>query len=492
MTRPNDPTAPLRDALSVSPDNLPLRRHLADTLAALQRHEEAEVEYRKVLAQTPDDDGVRMALGSCYLAQGKTSHADILVELVTGRSEAPAEAFVLQARVRLAERDFKGARRAFHEACQRDPSLATSDVADELGLRPSNPFETDEGGPELSGDPSFDPPAEWMPDSIGADGPDGPGAGSPERMRAGGPDPDDNEGVLGDTDFERPTISFEDVGGMDEVKEEISMKVIKPLAHPELFAAYGKKVGGGVLMYGPPGCGKTHLARATAGEAKASFMSVGIHEVLDLWIGSSERNLHRIFEEARRRAPCVLFFDEVDALGAKRSDAASNSGRQIINQFLSELDGVKDSNDGLLVLAATNAPWHLDSAFRRPGRFDRLVFVPPPDEGARSAILEVLLRDKPTESMDLGKVAKKTKEFSGADLKGLVDVAVEEKLRQAMKTGAPTPLTDKDLIKAAKRVTATTAEWFGTAKNHVMFANDSGHYDDVAKYLGMRGSRRGE
>ena len=486
MTRPDDPTAPLRDALSVSPDNLPLRRHLADTLASLDRHEEAEVEYRKVLAKTPDDDGVRMALGSCYLAQGKTSHADILVELVTGRPAAPAEAFVLQARVRLAERDFKGARRAFREACDRDPSLATSDVADELGLRPSNPFETDDDGPDLSAGPGPGPA-----EDFGA----GPGEfeiDQPERLRVGGPDSEDDEGVIGDADFERPKISFRDVGGMEEVKDEISMKVIQPLAHPELFAAYGKAVGGGVLMYGPPGCGKTHLARATAGEAKASFMSVGIHDVLELWIGSSERNLHRIFEEARRRAPCVLFFDEVDALGAKRSDAASTAGRQIINQFLSELDGVEHSNEGLLVLAATNAPWHLDSAFRRPGRFDRLLFVPPPDEAARAAILEVLLRDKPTESLDPSKVAKKTKEFSGADLKGLVDVAVEEKLRMAMKTGAPTPLTDKDLIKAAKRVSASTAEWFGTAKNHVMFANDSGHYDDVAKYLGMRGGRRGE
>src|SRR5690606_2704948 len=147
-----------------------------------------------------------------------------------------------------------------------------------------------------------------------------------------------------------------------------------------------KAIGGGILMYGPPGCGKTHLARATAGQVKASFISVGIHDVLEMWIGSSEQRLHTMFEQARRQTPCVRFFDEVDALGASRSDMRQSAGRQLINQFLSELDGVKASNEGVLILAATNAPWHLDPAFRRPGRFDRIIFAPPPDAIARSSI----------------------------------------------------------------------------------------------------------
>jgi len=136
-------------------------------------------------------------------------------------------------------------------------------------------------------------------------------------------------------------------------------------------------------MYGPPGCGKTYVARATAGEIKAGFLSVGINDVLDMWIGNSERNLHELFESARTHKPCVLFFDEVDALGAARSDMRHHAGRQLINQFLAEMDGVKTSNEGVLILAATNAPWHLDPAFRRPGRFDRILFVPPPDAAAR-------------------------------------------------------------------------------------------------------------
>ena len=158
---------------------------------------------------------------------------------------------------------------------------------------------------------------------------------------------------------------------METVKEEVRMKIIHPLAHPDLYKAYGKTAGGGILLYGPPGCGKTHLARATAGEIKAAFLAVGINDILDMWIGQSERNMHEIFEQARRSRPCVLFFDEVDALGANRSDMRHIGRQMLINQFLSEMDGIQSNNEGVLVLAATNMPWQVDPAFRRPGRFDR-------------------------------------------------------------------------------------------------------------------------
>src|SRR5437868_9081855 len=213
------------------------------------------------------------------------------------------------------------------------------------------------------------------------------------------------------------------------------MKIIHPLTHPELYKAYGKTIGGGILMYGPPGCGKTHLARATAGEIKAGFLSVGINDVLEMWIGRSERNLHELFEQARRNRPCVLFFDEVDALAASRSDMRQSAGRHLINQFLAEMDGLDANNEGVLILAATNAPWHVDPAFRRPGRFDRILFVPPPDGSARAGILRILLAGKPVQELDYDSLAKKAEGFSGADLKAVVDLAVENKLREAMREG---------------------------------------------------------
>jgi len=457
-SQPNDPAIDaLQEALRHSPDNVPLRVHLADTLHRARRSAEAEAMYREALNLAPGDDRVRLALARCYLDQGRTSHAAVLVELVVQRPSASAEAYVLLARVRLRERELAGARAAFRAAVERDPSLAAGSLARELGLGGAEP-ELDAKAPE----PARVPVARDGKDPV-----------------------DDGEGLVSGVDFERPKLSFADVGGMDDVKDEIAMKVIQPLAHPELFAAYGKKVGGGVLLYGPPGCGKTHLARATAGEARASFQAVGIHDVLQMWIGQSERNLHAIFEGARRRRPCVLFFDEVDALGAKRSDMANAAGRQSINQFLSELDGASGDNEGLLVLAATNAPWHVDPAFRRPGRFDRLIFVPPPDMQARASILGVLLRGKPCAAIDLAALAKKTERFSGADLKAVVDLAIEDKLREALKRGGPQPITEKDLLAAAKRVKPSTAEWFATAKNHVLFANEGGAYDDVARYMGL-------
>src|SRR5437588_864282 len=121
-------------------------------------------------------------------------------------------------------------------------------------------------------------------------------------------------------EVERPGMGFADVGGMEPLKEEIRLKIIHPMNHPELYKAYGKPIGGGILLFGPPGCGKTHLARATAGEIRAGFLAIGINDVLDMWIGNSEKNLHALFEQARANIPCVLFFDEVDALGASRSD----------------------------------------------------------------------------------------------------------------------------------------------------------------------------
>lgn len=286
--------------------------------------------------------------------------------------------------------------------------------------------------------------------------------------------------------LKKPTLKFKDIGGMEKVKEEIALKIIKPLQHPELYKAYGKKIGGGILLYGPPGCGKTHIAKATAGEINANFINVSINDILDMWIGNSEKNLHEIFEIARRNTPCVIFFDEIDALGANRSDVNKSSGRTVINQFLNELDGLSNDNDGVLILGATNTPWHLDPAFRRPGRFDRIIFVSPPDVAARKAIFSIKLNGKPTDIVDTSDIAKKSEQFSGADINAVIDVAIEEKLTESFKDGIPKPLKSKDILKAIKKVKPSTKEWFSSAKNYALYANDSGLYDEVLTYLKIK------
>jgi SpoVK/Ycf46/Vps4 family AAA+-type ATPase len=276
------------------------------------------------------------------------------------------------------------------------------------------------------------------------------------------------------------------VGGMETVKKEIELKIIKPLLHPELYKAYGKKVGGGILLYGPPGCGKTFLAKATAGQVNARFISVGLNDILDMWIGNSDKNLHEIFELGRHNTPCILFIDEIDALGASRSDMKQSAGRHLINQFLQELDGIDKSNEGVLIIGATNTPWNLDPAFRRPGRFDRIIFVPPPDETTRESILKLKLKNKPIEAIDYSQLAKKTENYSGADIDAIIDIAIELKLESSFTDGIPKPIETKDLLSAIKKHKASTQEWFMTAKNFAMFANDAGLYDDILSYLKIK------
>jgi SpoVK/Ycf46/Vps4 family AAA+-type ATPase len=284
-------------------------------------------------------------------------------------------------------------------------------------------------------------------------------------------------------EVEKPDITFADVGGLDDLKEKIRLRILYPLKKPELYQAFGKKVGGGLLFYGPPGVGKTYLARATAGEAGLHFVAVGIEEVLDMWLGQSEKKLHELFAAARRQAPAVLFFDEVDALGGRRSGLRHESYRTLVTQFLSELDGAKGASEGVLVMGATNAPWDVDPAFRRPGRFGEVLFVPPPDLRARVEILKLKMKGKPAGVIDVAEVARVTELYSGADLDHLVDRAVETALAESLRSGQVRPLQTADLLDAAKKVKPTTREWFSSAKNFAQYANESGQYDEVLEYL---------
>ena len=280
-------------------------------------------------------------------------------------------------------------------------------------------------------------------------------------------------------------VSLADVGGMESVKKRLEASFLAPMRNPELRATFGKALRGGLLLWGPPGCGKTYLARALAGELGASFYTVGLADVLDMWIGSSERNLRSIFDVARRNSPCLLFLDEVDALGQKRTQlrGGGSAMRGVVNQLLAELDGVVDNNDGLFVLAATNHPWDVDPALLRPGRFDRKILVLPPDLDAREAIVKIHLRGRPGADLNPRKIARMTRGYSGADLALICEEATEAALGDSIETGAIRPIQQEDLERAAKSVQPSIGSWMETARNFALFSNDGGAYDELLAYL---------
>jgi AAA+ superfamily predicted ATPase len=444
----------LRAALAASPDNAPLRLLLAETLFAHGHYGLAETEAKGLLKLVGRDEAASLLLARAYRAQQKASAAQVVLEDLIARGSHRAR--IERARLLLGAGDAAGAGADYRAAVDGAPELADAELAAQLGV------------PEDGGDADADDDGRDADEVVGGRVREREVPAAPDRLQP-----------------VRSDVKFAHVGGLARLKDEIRKKIVLPLQRPDLYRAYGKKTGGGILMYGPPGCGKTFLARATAGEIDSRFLAVGIHDVLEMWLGQSERNLHEVFATARKHRPCVLFFDEVDALGSSRTDVKAQAGRNTVNQFLAELDGLGADNDGLLVLAATNAPWHLDGAFRRPGRFDRVIFVPPPDEEARTEILRLLLAGKPARDVDLAAIAQKTDRCSGADLKAVVDRAIESKLDAALASGVPEPLTTRDLLAACKAQKPTTVEWFATARNYVLYANEGGLYDDLKQHLGL-------
>ncbi|MFI7605562.1 ATP-binding protein [Micromonospora sp. NPDC049366] len=417
----------LSSAVDARPDDLPLRLHLAALLLDAGRGGEAIAQIGQALARDPGSDA-----------------AQALMQRALGAAVPPPA-----------------------------PAPPAVPAAGPAAAAPQPPAQR----PAPAG-PTDDPLAAYeqeLADVV-----------PPRFARAG----DEPEPVTGDGDrvydVETSSIRLADVGGMSAVKERLELAFLGPLRNPELRRMYGKSLRGGLMLYGPPGCGKTFLARAVAGEMGAKFVSLSIVDVLDMWMGNSERNLHELFEAARRNAPCVLFLDEVDALGHKRSQVSSSSMRTLGNQLLAELDGMEGSNEGVFVLAATNTPWDVDPALRRPGRLDRVVLVLPPDAEARAAILEYHLRERPIAGIDLRKVVAATEDFSGADLAHLCETAAEYAMADSVRTGEVRMIEQRDVERALKEVRPSTRPWMATARNVAMFANEGGVYDDLVAYLKKR------
>merc|ERR1711871_1365864 len=242
-----------------------------------------------------------------------------------------------------------------------------------------------------------------------------------------------NPSALREMTVEVPNVSWADIGGLEKVKAELRETIQYPLEYPEQFEKFGMTPSKGILFYGPPGCGKTLLAKAVANECQANFISIKGPELLTMWFGESEANVREVFEKARQAAPCVLFFDELDSIAQQRGNSSGDgggAGDRVMNQLLTEMDGMGGKKN-VFIIGATNRPDIIDTALMRPGRLDQLMFVPMPDYDSRLSILRAVLRKSPvSKEVDLEYLAAETDKFSGADLTEICQRAAKAAIRE--------------------------------------------------------------
>jgi SpoVK/Ycf46/Vps4 family AAA+-type ATPase len=443
----------LRKAVDAMPDDVPLRLHLATMLLRGGQHDEAIRHLGAVLQRDPGNAAALGLLRDPLLGSGGFQG---------GQGPGPAP---------------ESAQAAGQPP--RDPA-GPGDISAERSMVPPPP-----PGPPHPGqahEPGRAAPYDWsqaedeLRDVLPA-------------MFIGEGDADSASAGIDEADAydaEHAGLTLADVAGMTEVKQRLEAAFLAPMRNPDLRRLYGKSLRGGLLLYGPPGCGKTFIARAVAGEFGAKFIAVSFADIIDMFVGQSERNIHELFEIARRNAPCVLFLDEVDAIGQKRSQLRHTPMRSAVNQLLLELDDVSGDNEGVFLLAATNHPWDVDSALRRPGRFDRTLLVLPPDAAARQGVFRYHLKDRPVAGIDLAKLAKQTDGYSGADIAHICETAAERALMDSVRLGEPRMIGTPDLEAAIAEVKPSLASWFDVARNVVLFANEGGSYDDLATYLRKR------
>ncbi|HIH19417.1 TPA: tetratricopeptide repeat protein [Candidatus Micrarchaeota archaeon] len=279
-----------------------------------------------------------------------------------------------------------------------------------------------------------------------------------------------NQGINAAKLLTKPAMKFTEVAGMKKMKEEINESIVYPLIKPDLARTYGKLAGGGIMLYGPPGCGKTFIMKAAAGECNSAFINAKISDILDMYVGNTEKNLHNIFETARKNPPCIVFFDEVEALGGRREDMQQSTQymKIAVNQMLFEMDGVESNNENVLVVGATNAPWDVDPALRRSGRFGKSIFIPEPDTTSRADILKLHVKKVPAvHGITYYRISLATIGYASADLKSIVEEAAAIPWRDAFKTGKQRAVTSEDFITAIKKKKSSLPPWYAQANKQI-------------------------
>ncbi|MEA1984100.1 MAG: AAA family ATPase [Euryarchaeota archaeon] len=276
-----------------------------------------------------------------------------------------------------------------------------------------------------------------------------------------------------------PNIGFSDIGGLESVKEDIRKAIIYPFTHTELYQLYGQKAGEGILLHGPPGCGKTMMAKAAAKECGADFISVKTSSIVSKWVGASEKNIKKVFETARQCEKAIVFFDEIDSIAGRRSEA-EDYAKRVVNELLAQMDGVDTADDKLLVLAATNEPWAIDPALRRPGRFSKLVYIPEPDLDARAAIFKLNLKKRPiANDVDVNRLAELTDSYSGADIAAICKEAADIPLGEALRGGEPRKIEMRDFVTVLNIRKPSIRSWYAEARREIQKSGEEDVFGEI-------------
>lgn len=280
--------------------------------------------------------------------------------------------------------------------------------------------------------------------------------------------------------IKKPNRRFSDIAGLEKIKEEIRMKIIEPLKHPDVFKYFGKKAGGGILMYGPPGCGKSLIAEATAGEAEVAFYNAKASDLKSKYVGETEQNIAKLFEDARKEKAAIIFFDEFEALGCDRYRMSSNM-KGAVSQLLSEMDGVGNKDQNILVIAATNEPWNIDNALLREGRFGTTIYIPPPDNISRLEMFMLHMRSRPVDEIAWHDLAEATENFSGADVKSLCEMATDVPLKEYFKTRTKRNITNEDFYEALLKTKPSLGKWYRQAYAILSKRNEISSFPEIAE-----------
>ena len=270
------------------------------------------------------------------------------------------------------------------------------------------------------------------------------------------------------------TETFSDIIGLKRTKELVRLNILMPLKSPQAYDLYKMKKSAGILFYGPPGTGKTSMVRAISGEAKTKVVLARIDEIMSPYTAETERNMHKKFEEARKNAPCILFFDEMDALGAKRESLGGEGSAQILKQavnvFLTEMDGIQSKNENVFVIGATNQPWAIDSGLKRGGRFDSSIYLPLPDFRERIELFQYYLKDRPRGRISYNRLARITSRYSPSDIKRICFAATKLAIGEYLARGQPArpvPISMRHLLEILRRKdtgSSSLDEWFSNTR----------------------------